>query len=147
MLDFSKEETSKDKCIVKYTTKYEPMIISCNMKYKPEYLIRHKEYEADVRLWSLCWWSQGSAKSQTCHISSSALPFTFIASKIEEIVETRLDCKQPYIKYKTTLSGQQFEMVLVYGEKDDDDPSIKDNYQVGDWICGLFRAIVKIRNN
>ena len=33
MLDFSKEEASKDKCIVKYTTKHEPMIISCNMKY------------------------------------------------------------------------------------------------------------------
>lgn len=144
MLDFSKKDTSKSECIVEYATKDEPMIISCEMKYKPEYLIRHKEYDADVKFWSFCWWSQRNANKQSNHISNSILPFNFIASKIEEIIEIELDCENPYVKYKTTLFGQQFEMILNYGVKDENDTPIKDTFQVGDWICGLFMASIKI---
>ena len=145
MLDFSKKSTFENECIVEYTTKYEPMIISCKMKYNPEHLVKHKEYDADVKFWSFCWWSQRDAIKHSCHISNYCLPYSFIASKIEEIVEINLDCKKPYVKYRTTLAGQQFEMTLNYGEREEDDQPIKDTFQVGDWICGLFKAQIKIQ--
>lgn len=145
MLDFSKKSTFENECVVEYTTKYEPMIISCKMKYNPEHLVKHKEYDADVKFWSFCWWSQRDATKHSCHISNYCLPYSFIASKIEEIVEINLDCKKPYVKYRTTLAGQQFEMTLNYGEREEDDQPIKDTFQVGDWICGLFKAQIKIK--
>lgn len=145
MLDFSKKSTFENECVVEYTTKYEPMIISCKMKYNPERLVKHKEYDADVKFWSFCWWSQRDATKHSCHISNYCLPYSFIASKIEEIVEINLDCKKPYVKYRTTLAGQQFEMTLNYGEREEDDQPIKDTFQVGDWICGLFKAQTKIK--
>ena len=145
MLDFSKKSTFENECVVEYTTKYEPMIISCKMKYNPEHLVKHKEYDADVKFWSFCWWSQRDATKHSCHISNYCLPYSFIASKIEEIVEINLDCKKPYVKYRTTLAGQQFEMTLNYGEREEDDQPIKDTFQVGDWICGLFKAQIKIQ--
>lgn len=145
MLDFSKKSTFENECFVEYTTKYEPLIISCKMKYNPEHLVKHKEYDADVKFWSFCWWSQRDATKHSCHISNYCLPYSFIASKIEEIVEINLDCKKPYVKYRTTLAGQQFEMTLNYGEREEDDQLIKDTFQVGDWICGLFKAQIKIQ--
>ena len=145
MLDFSKKSTFENECVVEYTTKYEPMIISCKMKYNPEHLIKHKEYDADVKFWSFCWWSQRDATKHSCYISNYCLPYSFIASKIEEIIEINLDCKKPYVKYMTTLAGQQFEMTLNYGEREEDDQPIKDTFQVGDWICGLFKAQIKIQ--
>jgi|GEM_PF-4447166 len=145
MLDFSKQSTFENECVVEYTTKYEPMIISCKMKYNPEHLVKHKEYDAVVKFWSFCWWSQRDATKHSCHISNYCLPYSFIASKIEEIVEINLDCKKPYVKYRTTLAGQQFEMTLNYGEREEDDQPIKDTFQVGDWICGLFKAQIKIQ--
>lgn len=145
MLDFSKKSTFENECVVEYTTKYEPMIISCKMKYNPEHLVKHKEYDADVKFWSFCWWSQRDATKHSCHISNCCHPYSFIASKIEEIVEINLDCKKPYVKYRTTLAGQQFEMTLNYGEREEDDQPIKDTFQVGDWICGLFKAQIKIQ--
>ena len=144
-LDFSKKSTFENECIVEYTTKYEPMIISCKMKYNPEHLIKHKEYDVDVKFWSFCWWSQRDTTKHSCHISNYCLPYSFIASKIEEIVEINLDCKKPYVKYRTTLAGQQFEMTLNYGEREEDDQPIKDTFQVSDWICGLFKAQIKIQ--
>ena len=147
MLDFSKKKTFENDCTVEYTTKYEPMIISCQMKYNPDFLVKHKEYEADVKFWSFCWWSQKDPSSRSSHISNYHLPYSFIASKIEEIVEINFDDKNPYVIYKTTLAGQQFEMILSYGTRDEDDPPIKDTFQVGDWICGLFIAKVKIKKD
>ena len=36
-------------------------------------------------------------------------------------------------------------MTLNYGEREEDDQPIKDTFQVGDWICGLFKAQIKIQ--
>ena len=145
LLNFSKPDAYNDDCIVEYTTAYKPMTISCRMKYQPELLIKHQEYEADVKLWSFCWWSQNDHTNHTTHISNTCLPYSFISSKIEEIVETNLNSKRPYVKYKTTLADQVFEMKICYPERDEDDEPIKDTFEVGDIIVGLFKAKIKIK--
>ena len=145
MLDFSKKTTYEDKCIVEYTTQYKPMIISCEMKYKPELLIKHKIYDANVILYSFCWWSDRKNDRHANHISKSCYPCSFISSKIEEIVDIKLNVKHPYVKYRTTLADQMFEMVLHYPEQDEHDEPIKDTFEVGDTIVGLFKAKVKIK--
>ena len=83
-------------------------------------------------------------------ISNSCYPSCFITSTIEEIVDIKLDIKHPYVRYKTTLGGQVFEMTLSYPTQEEDDEPIKDMFKVGDKIIGLFKAEVKIkkeRNN
>ena len=144
-LDFSKKTTFENKCIVEYGTQYKPMIISCEMKYKPELMIKHKVYDAEVKLWSFCWWSERKNIEHGNHISNSCLPYSFIASKIEEIVEVKLNIRHPYVKYKTTLADQVFEMKLNYPVQDEDDEPIKDVFKVGDTIVGLFKARVIIK--
>lgn len=49
MLDFSKESTFKNECVVEYKAKYEPMIISCKMKHNSEQLVKHKQYDQPIK--------------------------------------------------------------------------------------------------
>ena len=145
LLDCTKKPSSNNKCIVEYSTQNKPMIISCEMKYKPALSIKNKVYDADVKLWSFCWWSDRNGTNFATQISSSCSPCSFIVSKIEEIVEIKLDVKRPYVKYKTTLADQAFEMKLNYPVQDEEDEPIKDVFKVGDTIAGLFKAQVKIK--
>lgn len=145
MLGFSKQKSYEDKCIVEFTTQFKPMIISSEMKYKPELLIKNKVYDADVTLSSFCWWSNRNDNQHSTHIRNSCLPYSFISSKIEKIVDINLNTKHPYVKYKTTLADQAFDMVLHYPERDEDDEPIKDVFEIGDTIVGLFKAKVKIK--
>lgn len=147
MLGFSKQHSYEEKCIVEYATQNTPMIISFEMKYKPELLVKNKVYDADVTLSSFCWWSDRDSNNQGTHISNSCFPCLFISSKIEEIVEINLDAKHPYVKYKTTLADQTFDMVLYYPERDEDEEPIKDVFKVGDTIVGLFKANVIINKS
>ena len=142
MLGFNKQSSYEDKCIVEYATQNKPMIISSEMKYKPELLIKNKAYDVEVTLSSFCWWSDRGGNNQSTHISNSCSPCSFISSKIEEIVEINLNTKHPYVKYRTTLADQTFDMVLNYPERDKDDKPIKDVFEVGDIIVGLFKAEV-----
>ncbi len=147
MLGFNKQSSYEDKCIVEYATQNTPMIISSEMKYKPELLIKNKVYDVDVTLSSFCWWSDKNDGQQSTHISNSCFPCSFISSKIEEIVEINLNTKHPYVKYKTTLADQTFDMVLDYPERDKDEEPIEDVFEVGDTIVGLFKAKVKIKKS
>lgn len=144
-LDFAKPLNYEDECIVSYTSKYAPMIISCKMKYDPDLLIRRQEYDASVKFWSFCWWSDRAAINHSSHITSYCLPFSFISTTIEELLEVKLDVKKPFVRYLTTLAEQKFEMKLCYPERDIEDGPIKDTFEVGDRIVGLFKAIVKIK--
>ena len=145
LLGFSKQGAYSNECIVEYSTKYKPMIISTRIRYDPKLLIKHQEYEADIKLWSFCWWSSTNHINHANHISNSCLPYSFIVSKIEEILEIKLDIKKPYVKYKTTLADQVFEMKICYPEQNEYDEPIKDTFKVGDTIVGLFKAKVKIK--
>ena len=144
-LGFSKKTTFENKCIAEYGTEYKPMIISSEMKYDPELFIKRKVYDADVKLWSFCWWSERNYIKHANHISNSCLPYSFIVSKIEEIVDIKLDVKHPYVKYRTTIADQVFEMKLNYPAQNDEDEPITDIFEVGDTIVGLFKAHVKIK--
>ena len=147
MLGFNKQSSYEDKCIVEYATQNKPMIISSEMKYKPELLIKNKAYDVEVTLSSFCWWSDRDGNNQSTHISNSCSPCSFISSKIEEIVEINLNTKHPYVKYRTTLVDQTFDMVLNYPERDEDEEPIKDVFKVGDTIVGLFKANVIINKS
>ena len=147
MMNFTKNDAYSDECLVDFSTIKKPMIISSFMKCNPKYLYRGKIYKTETKLISSCWWSEKNPKKCSMHIPNNWMPYSFIASKIEKILEINLKSKEPYVRYKTTLAEEEFEMVLTYGKQSDEDELIKDFFEVGDWICGLFSANIKIKED
>ena len=147
LLGFSKKNTYDKECIVEFTPRYEPMIISCEMKYDPKIMIPKTIYEADVKYCSFCWWTAKENTGRCTGISQHCLPFSFISTTIEEIIEKRFDVARPYIRYKAKIHGRTHEFKLCYPNQYEDDEPIKDTFEVGDKVIGLFKAKVTIRKN
>ena len=145
LLGFLKKNTYDKECIVEFTPRYEPMFITCKMKYDPKVMVPHTIYEAEVKFWSFNWWTDRDDTGRYCSINPGCCPCSFISTTIEEILETKLDVKRPFIRYRSIVHGHVHELKLCYPERDKDDEPIKDVLKVGDRVVGLFKAEVKLR--
>ena len=112
------------------------------MKYRPELFVNNKEYDADVRFYSFCWWSDRLDNDMNCYINNLLSSCNFISSTIEEVLEINTDADTSYIKYKTTLFNQVLEMVLLLPKQN---RPIKNDFKVGDTIVGIFKAEVSLK--
>ena len=147
LLGFSKKSPYDKECIVEFTPRYEPMFISCEMKYDPNIMIPNAVYEADVKYWSFCWWTDKETTGHCSGISQHCFPLSFISTTIEEIIEKRFDVVRPYVRFKGMVHGRIHEMKLCYPKQYEDDEPIKDTFEVGDKVIGLFKAKVTIHKN
>ena len=145
LLGFSKKKPYDKECIVEFTPRYEPMLISCEMKYDPKIMVPKTIYDADVKYWSFCWWTDKENTGHPIGISEHCFPLSFISTTIEEIIEQRFDVARPYIRYKAKIHGHIHECKLCYPKQYEDDEPIKDTFEVGDKVVGLFKAKVRIR--
>ena len=144
LLGFSKKNTYDKECIVEFTPRYEPMFIAAEMKYDPKVMVPHAIYEAEVKYWSFCWWTDREKTGHCSGINPSCGPYSFISTTIEEIIEKRFDVPRPYVRYKAIIHDRAHEIKLCYPKQHADDEPIKDVFEVGDRVVGLFKTIVKL---
>ena len=144
LLGFSKKNVYDKECVVEFTPRYEPMFISCEMEYDPKIMIPKTIYEADVKYWSFCWWTDREPTGNCSGLSQHCFPLSFVSTTIEEIIEKRFDVPRPYVKFKGSISGHIYEIKLCYRKQYEDDQPITDIFEVGDRVVGLFKAKVKI---
>lgn len=142
ILNVLKQNKNDEYCLVKFGTANAPMIFDCYMKCDQNIPAAPSHVEADVELYSHCFVSESMNANVNTHLMASSFPCNFISSTIEEIVELKLDIDMPYVKYKTTINGEVFNVTLIYPKQDE---PVKDIYKVGDKIVGLFRADVSIK--
>ena len=143
LLDIS--DIDNKKCLASFSPASYPMIINVVIDCDPTLLIKGKEYEADVNLNAFVWWAECQKARWSTAISKSCFPFSFIESTIEELIDVNLKIKHPYVKYKTTINNETFELTLNYRTQHKDDEPIKDTFKVGDRVIGLFRANIKLK--
>ena len=138
-------DINKNKCIASFSPVDNAMIINVETDFDPSFLDEGKEYDADVKLTAFIWWSECQKAEWSTAISKRCFPFSFVKSTIEELIEVNLKARHPYVRYKSTINNEMFELTLNYRTQYKDDEPIDDIFKPGDRVVGLFKANIKFR--
>ena len=118
-----------------------PMSIDIEKKEHLKSLEKSKEYDLDISFYSFIWYSPKD-KSWSTLINNGCVPYAFINTYIEEIIDINLNDEYPYVKFKGSINNQPLVFTLCYPKRSEDDEPIKETFYVGEQIIGLFKGTI-----
>ena len=140
-----KRDKRKKKCLIEFVPFDYPLIIYTEMEYNSKWMIPKTIVDADVKWFGFAWRTSSMKPGIAVHAMPSCYPYSFLFVRIDDLLEVKLEEHFPYVKFKSEIEGNTYEVKLAYGERSEDDDPIEATFKEGDLVAGLFKAYVDIK--